>query len=412
MDLDVLPVGNRRYNRLPACATAPVSGRFRLTAETALPTHWLPRMDRRVCIQLPSVGIYPELGRMLGSAFSDLGWRPTVRHRADAAALDQDLLVLVGLCRYIEGLPEVLGQRQGRKPTTVLWQLEPLPPVQLSPAGEAIGFRVAACDWGRLPRRVRRVLNGVVPFRTKLMRLARRWVARAYTRQVIHEPDHAGWGGYDVENYFNAMADWRWIRAAHASGWLDHCFATVQPRVRFLRSRGIAAEMLPVGYHPDWGRDRGLPRDIDVLFLGDIRRGRRADLVRWLGRQLAARGRTLTVVRKAHGADRESLLGRARIAVNLLRAPHDLAGVRLLMGMGCGALIVSEPCADTGAFEPGRHFVMAEVARLPEVIDEYLVDDEKRQAIAREGQRLVTEELTLTRVVSRMLQQVTACVWR
>ena len=361
-------------------------------------------MNFKVCILLPKAGLYPGLGAMLADAFRALGWQPTVRHRADASLLDHDLLLLAGLCRHIEGLPKLLAQRRGKSPATILWQLEPLPPTQLSQFGEEAGGRVAACDWGRIPLATRRVLAYAVPFRTRLIRLARRWLARSYSRQVVREPDHEGWLEYDVENYYNAMAEWVWIKRAHANGGLDHCFASVQPRVHFLRQRGIATELAPFGYHPEWGRDRQLARDIDVLFLGGLGCGPRNAKLRRMNDELARRGRKLTFVRKAFGPAREELLSRTRIMLNLLRVPHDLAGMRVLMGMACGALVVSESCADTGAFMPGEHFVTATLDQLAATIEFHLDHEAERQKIARRGHQFVTEELTLPKVVRRMLE--------
>jgi len=363
-------------------------------------------MDSKVCILLPRIGVYPALGVMLADVFRDLGWRPVVRHRAGPDLLDHDLLLLAGLCRYVDGLPDLLRKRQGNVPVTVLWQLEPLPPPELSELGEKIGLRVAACDWGRIPPTAGRVVSCLIPFRTQLMRLARRWLARPYSRQVVRQPDHEGWKQYDAENYYSAMADWLWIKHAHANGWLDYCFASVQPRVRFLHSRGITAEMIPFGYHPDWGRDLQVRRDIDVLFLGRMGRGQRRSVLSRLQEQLTQRGRTLTLVQKAHGAGRDALLSRTRIMLNLLRAPHDLAGMRVMMGMACGALVVSEHCDDTGAFRPDQHFVMAQLDKLAEVIGFHLAHEEMRRKIAREGHRFVTQELTLANMIRKMLQVI------
>lgn len=360
-------------------------------------------MSRQVCILLPRTGLYPGLGKMLADAFGELGWQPTVRHRADADALRHDLLLLAGFCRYIEGLPAVLAQRRGRSPVTLLWQLEPLPPEQLSPLGEQVGRRLAALDWGRLPRPARKLLGNLIPFRTQLLRTLRRWRAREYTRAVRQVPDQEGWIEYDVENCFNAAGDWEWIRHARAQGWVDHCFATVQPRVRFLERRGVPAGLAPFGYHPDWGRDRQLPRDIDVLFLGALGRGPRHVKLCRLQDALAARGRTLTFVSGVQGAVREAWLNRARIVLCLLRTPHDLPAMRVMLGLACGALVVCESCADTGAFVAGEHFVMTSLEDMPAVIDRHLTHDVERQEIAAAGHRFVTKELTLPQVLRRML---------
>ena len=175
--------------------------------------------SRKVCILLPRTGVFPGLGAMLAETFSGAGWQAEVRHHAEMELLGKDFLLLAGQCRNIDGLPKLLRQRQSKRPVTALWQLEPLPPAELSPEGERIGLRAAAFDWGRLPRTARRLLNVVVPFRTRLMRLGQRWLARPYSRQVVLEPDHQGWGNYNVYHYVVAMAEWRWNKTARTNGW-------------------------------------------------------------------------------------------------------------------------------------------------------------------------------------------------
>ena len=43
----------------------------------------------------------------------------------------------------------------------------------------------------------------------------------------------------------------------------------------YLAEQAVEAEFVPLGYHRDHGRDLGLKRDIDVLFIGDLAVGRR-----------------------------------------------------------------------------------------------------------------------------------------
>lgn len=360
-------------------------------------------MALRVSILLPQLGLYPDLGVMLADAFRELGCQPTVRHQVDPGALDADVLLMGGLCRHIDGLPELLRQRRGRSPVTLLWQLEPLPPAQLSARGEQIGARVAALDWARMPRRRRRVLQPFLPFRTAWLRGWHRWRARPYAQEVQRAADRQGWGEFYPENFFTAMAEWEWIKSARAHGWLDHCFASVQTRVKFLRSRGLPAELIPFGYHPKWGRDRQLRRDIDVLFLGRLGHGPREANVQWIQEELQRRGCPLKWVRHAFGAEREELLSRTRIMLSLLRVPHDEAGMRVMIGLAGGALVISEACPDPGEFVPGKHYVTAPLREIPARVEYYLKHEAERSVIAAEGHRFVTAELTLPRVLRRML---------
>lgn len=361
-----------------------------------------------LCVLLPAVGMYPALGRMLSDTAPRLGWNVNVAHRATPEVLSADVLLLAGLCRYIEGLREQLSRRDRRKTATILWQLEPLPPVQFSASGEQIGRRVASWDWGRIPLPLRRVLDLIVPFRSRLLRSIRRCLANRYRLEVESGPRQQGWLRFDEENFFNAAADWNWIQDAHSRGWIDFHFASVQPRVEFLRSRGIPANMVAVGYHPGWGRDLKLERDIDVLFLGTLGRGPRRTTLQQLGERLDSRGLKLTVVEKAFGAERERLLNRCKIMLNLLRAPHDLPGMRVLLGLSCGALVLSEQCEGTGAFVAGEHFVMSSLQEMPQTIETFLGEDSKRERIARAGHAFVTSTLTLENSLSTLLQPVTS----
>ncbi|MFO1477526.1 MAG: glycosyltransferase [Verrucomicrobiota bacterium] len=355
---------------------------------------------------LPSTGVYKDLGPALLDTLQSAGWSATLRPAADASILESDLVLCAGQCRNIDRLGKILSRRRGRKPHVIAWQLEPLPPASLSPEGEAVGWRASAWDWGRLPRPARKILNALVPFRTRLFRALQRSAAASYSRAVVHEPGHQGWGSYDPDIFVVAMSEWRWIKAAHEHGWIDRLYASNRPRSDFLRSRGLDAPVVPVGWHRSWGRDLGRPRDIDILFLGSAGTDARGDALRQLDSELAARARSITFAEGAYGPDRERLLNRARIVLSLLRAPHDLAGMRVLMGLACGALVVSESCPDTNAFTPGEHFVMAPRAQLADCLCHYLDNEPERARIARQGCAFVNRELTLERSLATMLQPV------
>lgn len=125
-----------------------------------------------------------------------------------------------------------------------------------------------------------------------------------------------------------------------------------------------------------------------------------------LQHQLARHRRKLTVVRRAFGVARTKLLNRTRIMLVLLRTPHDMPAMRLLLGMACGTLVVCEKCVGTGAFRSGEHFVMAELERLPEVIDHYLTHEDERCQTARWGHQFVTRELTIENMLCRLLDRI------
>jgi hypothetical protein len=201
----------------------------------------------------------------------------------------------------------------------------------------------------------------------------------------------------------------RVLRRLHARRLFDMLVVSTPSRQAFLAERGIRAEMVPLGYYPSYGRDLGLARDIDVLFLGDPRVPRRRRLLA----RLAKRG--LRVERagswfsgEAWGERRTRLLNRARILLNLQRFPGELAGLRMILGMANKALVVSEPIFMPGPYVEGTHWIASDLERMPEVIAACLADPQRRQVIVDAAFELVTQQLTLTRSAARIVDLAVA----
>lgn len=107
-------------------------------------------MQQSVWILFGRLGIYPALGKMLGDTFVSLGWEVVIADRPLATVPDQGLLLWLGSGELRPSLIERLRERSDHRLVTALWQLEPLPPLALSPLGERVGLRVAEWDWNRL----------------------------------------------------------------------------------------------------------------------------------------------------------------------------------------------------------------------------------------------------------------------
>lgn len=343
---------------------------------------------------------------MLVEVLGALGVEASVEHRATAESLDADLLLIAGGARSIEGLPHVLASRRPGGPTTVLWQLEPLPPVCLDAEGEAIGRRLLQWDYSRLSPTWKRLLKNV-PLRGPVVRGIRHALSRPYARRVHRDANLRAWGTIDANRLMHVVGEYLFLSEAVQRGWIDHVFASTAQRVAFLASRGVDATFTPVGYHRRWGEDQHVERDIDVLLLGRVRRTRRRCWTEQIERELARHGRRLVVIeRDCYGWERQAILSRTRIALNLLKFPWDFPAMRLLMSMGCGALVVSESCDITAPFVPGEHFVTCLPDDMGGVLLHYLEDEPARAAMASRGHAFVTNELTLERALSGMLSSV------
>lgn len=205
----------------------------------------------------------------------------------------------------------------------------------------------------------------------------------------------------------------RRLRELVDGGAVDLVFTGGPASRQFLAEQGIASADLAVGCHPALGRDLGLERDIDVMFLGATDAPRRRRVLRSIRR----RGIDVVQAGSWHdprfwGEERTRLLNRVRILLNLPRRPAEASKTRLILGMANGALVVSEPMYDARPFESGKHYVSADVDELPEAIRRLLADGEERRRIAAAGHRFATTEVTLERSVDRLLAAIDGALAR
>lgn len=202
----------------------------------------------------------------------------------------------------------------------------------------------------------------------------------------------------------DAHSNARHLRRIGREGIVDLLTVAARSYQAFLEQEGIASELVPVGYHPVHGRRLDLARDIDVLFLGDLRVGRRKRILRRLVRDgLPVQAVGSYSDPKYWGEGRTELLNRSKVLLNLPRHSGLLADLRLILGMATGALVVSEPVYLPDPYVPGTHYVEAAVPEMADVARRYLVDEEARLRITDEAHRFVTEELTLERSFTTLL---------
>lgn len=260
---------------------------------------------------------------------------------------------------------QLAAMPKGERPFVVLWHNEPLPPP-----------RASGLPWPRLH-------------------------LREIAKILLRHP-----GATDVyTNYFQ-------LRCLVRKGFPDLLVVSTQGRREFLAERGITAHWVPLGYYPpEHGYDMGLVRDIDVLFLGALNIPRRKRLIKRLRRRgvkLEAMGSWSDPA--YWGENRTRLLNRTRIFLNLQRFPGEFSGVRLALGLANKTLIISEPMYNPAPYVPGRHYISATIEEMPEIITYYLTHDQEREHIVNEGHRFVTQEMTMARSVSRILELIRASI--
>jgi hypothetical protein len=257
---------------------------------------------------------------------------------------------------YPQAMRSLLRMSRAERPRVLLWHTEPLP------LPRAAGFpreRRSVRELAKIVLRDKRISDA----RSNLNRLV--GLARAGFPDVLVVP-----------------------YAASAETLADH---------------GLQAHLVPIGSGPRHCVDLALERDVDVLFIGALEVPRRRRLLRRLhraGLDVQAVGAWANPA--FWGEERARLLNRTRILLNLGRFPGQLSGHRFVLGMGAGALVVSEPVYRPEPFVAGAHYVSAEVDALPEVVHRLLADEEERAAIAERGRRFTCGELTMERSLAEI----------
>jgi len=146
-----------------------------------------------------------------------------------------------------------------------------------------------------------------------------------------------------------------------------------------------------------------------VLFLGaqDVpRRNRLLQRLRKSGVRIHAVGSYINP--DCWGKDRTELLNRTKILLNLARTPGEFPDLRLILGMANKALVISEPIYRPAPFVPGQHFISVSIEEMPEKIRYYLTHDEERASISERAHELITQEVTMERSVSQIVDLITS----
>jgi len=194
------------------------------------------------------------------------------------------------------------------------------------------------------------------------------------------------------------------LRQLHRQGMIDLCVVTSRSRQQFLEEKGIPAEFVPLGFHEGMGRLMNLERDIDVLFIGSLDDSRHRRALRFLKRKgIDVKALGSWKPGPTWGETRTQLINRAKIFLNIQRHPGQYSGYRMLLGMGNGAMVLSEPVHEPFPYEPGAHYVESTIHDMPETITRYLSDEPSRLAIAARGHGFATESLTIGRSMRQMI---------
>ncbi|MEO8577663.1 MAG: glycosyltransferase [Gemmatimonadales bacterium] len=314
-------------------------------------------MDKRV----PALaGTKPTIGRVL----EELGHNITYAEDYPVEFLGKDVIIEFGNPGYFPRLrKELLRTPREKRPLVAVLYAEPLP------APRASGLP----RWSSL---------NLVEIGKILLR---------------------DWRATDI--YTNAYN----LRKFIGEGSIDMLFVTGREQEEWANEQGYENWMYQYGYHPSHGRLLGLSRNVDVLFLGETRPGRRRTLLDRLRRdgvEVTVRGSWHPSQQALWGEDRVRFLNRTKILIHLQRYPGKTAHKRFVLALANGAMVVSEPAYLPEPLVPGVHYAEAPIEKMPELIRYYLNNEAEREKIALAGHKLITEEDTFERSIRGVVDRI------
>lgn len=129
-------------------------------------------------------------------------------------------------------------------------------------------------------------------------------------------------------------------RLARAEQVWDYNLANID----YLRSKGITAYHVPIGYSPLFDPPPSIPESIDILFLGQLRNEHRKDVLS----QIRQAGLTVVTSNNVFGDAKKRLVAQAKIVLNLHYGYTALLEeARIIPLLAAGKVVISETVTDS-----------------------------------------------------------------
>lgn len=365
----------------------------------------MTKLTKRVCVWSIDNPSTWNLGHILRDSLLEIGIDAWIASSEQGSNREADIILSVSGGRMLNGFLETIKDFKGKKPVSILWMIDPVPPPELTEHAEYLGILLSRLDWQKkYGKRRGQIIKKVLPLGREFCRLSRWILARRINKEMSHS-NNCCYTSCDNAEWFRVMDRYVTTKNLLSRGLIDYCFVSTIAKQKFFESRGLTTNFVPFGYHPAWGGNLELNRDIDVLFLGRFNNKRRNKVVKTIEEQLKARGIGLKIVDKdCFGRERTELLNRTKIVLDVPRVPWDIAGTRFLMSMSCGAMVISEKVDYIEPYKDGVHFVQAESEKIAEKIFYYLEHEDERKEIVNSAYKFVVEELTLKKMIIQILE--------
>ncbi len=202
-------------------------------------------------------------------------------------------------------------------------------------------------------------------------------------------------------------------------GWIDVLAVCSDFVARRFQKNGFPVHYVPWGTMPEWYEDLGLQRDIDVLWMGNLRTRRRTVIFERIRKGLEARGVKLYVANNKEnpfifGDERTQILNRSKITLNLV--PWENIWnfpQRFHVAAPNRSLLVTEPLfPHNPEYVAGEHYVAAPPDQMVDTIMYYLHHESQRNAIVENAYHLATRDMTVERSVNILLARVSEAAAR
>ncbi len=336
-------------------------------------------------------------------ALQELGYHVCASERKEDFLKSDAVLIISGL-RYPNQHLESLAQLKDDRPAVIVWQIDPVPPPEFTVEAIRIGGLMQKFNIKfRLGEKQGKLFKLFFPLSRELSKAAR-WLLSIKLEKQIQKIDEYGILPSEGSEWNRLIERYLTFKKYFDMGLIDYSFTSGEAREKFFRSRGIDMTFVPFGYHPQFGRKLDLHRDIDVLFLGRINNKRRNILIEKISHNLRKKSVSFTIMEDIYGDARTELLNRAKIVLDIPRVPWETGGVRFLMAMSCGALVVSSTLKYPAPYEPGVHFVSCSEQNVTDSILYYLSNNAQRQKIIDNAYGFVTKDITVTKMMSKIME--------
>jgi hypothetical protein len=322
-----------------------------------------------------------EIGLAIQNGLCALGHQTTFFKAHSAVPRDADLVFSFGPSgRLLPILRQLSDAPLDQRPLCVHWNTEQIPDLRI--------------PWGIVTR----------------VGSLRSWAERSFDRFSFLRRLPALGHIRGKMTRFRYVGDYLY---AYRQGWLDLLVESSEIYASLYGCCGVNVLFAPWGTAASWYDDLGVERDIDVLWMGKRRTKRRSQWIDRIRSLLADRGLTVCVVDNVerpfvYGEERNELVNRSKITLNLLPQWHDDAfSYRFHVVAGNRSLVVSEPIVcHCGIYRAGIHYVSVPVEAMVDTLVYYLEHDGDRQAITDAAYRLVTEQMTFSHSVRQVMQAV------